>query len=314
MKALEIENVSKNFGPVAAVREVSLALAEGERLALLGHNGAGKTTLIRMILGLTAPSAGRITVLGSAAGSRAARAGTGYLPESVAFHGALTGREQLRHFARLKGVAARVADDLLERVGLAHAADRRIRTYSKGMRQRVGLAQALLGPPRLVLMDEPTSGLDPISRHAFYDIVDELAAGGSAVLLSSHALTELESRTDRVAIMSRGRLVADDTLSALRAAARMPVRIRVTARPGKIESVAGTLGGTRVNGQAVLLECLPEDKLPLMGRIMALGAEIEDLDVTPASLEELYRHYSGHGLDAPAPTPQTPEATAREES
>ncbi len=309
MKALEIENVSKNFGPVAAVREVSLALAEGERLALLGHNGAGKTTLIRMILGLTAPSAGRITVLGSAAGSRAARAGTGYLPESVAFHGALTGREQLRHFARLKGVAARVADDLLERVGLAHAADRRIRTYSKGMRQRVGLAQALLGPPRLVLMDEPTSGLDPISRHAFYDIVDELAAGGSAVLLSSHALTELESRTDRVAIMSRGRLVADDTLPALRTAARMPVRIRVTARPGKIESVAGTLGGTRVNGQAVLLECLPEEKLPLMGRIMALGTEIEDLDVTPASLEELYRHYSGHGLDTPA----TP-ATAREES
>ena len=177
------------------------------------------------------------------------------------------------------------------------------------MRQRVGLAQALLGPPRLVLMDEPTSGLDPISRHAFYDIVDELAAGGSAVLLSSHALTELESRTDRVAIMSRGRLVADDTLPALRTAARMPVRIRVTARPGKIESVAGTLGGTRVNGQAVLLECLPEEKLPLMGRIMALGAEIEDLDVTPASLEELYRHYSGHGLDTPA----TP-ATATEES
>ena len=292
-----IENVVKKYGNLEAVAGVSLRVEAGERLALLGHNGAGKTTLMRMVLGLTPLSSGAINVLGDKPGSRNARNAIGFLPESVAFHGALTGREQLCHFARLKSVPVQAAEDLLERVGLSHAADRKIGTYSKGMRQRIGLAQALLGKPKLALLDEPTSGLDPISRHEFYDIVDDLAAGGTAVLLSSHALTDLETRTDRIAIMSKGLLVANDSLGALRHAARLPIRLDVTTSVDAADRVSAHLGGTSMNGQSVYLTCQPDEKLGKLQEIMALGSDIRDVDVTPASLEELYRHYSGQQGD-----------------
>jgi len=292
MTPLIISNVGKTYGYLETVRGVSLSIGAGERVALLGHNGAGKTTLMRMILGLTPLSSGEIRVLGTAPGSRAARKSIGFLPESVAFHGSLTGREQLRHFARLKSVAAAKADDLLGRVGLSDAADRKIRTYSKGMRQRVGLAQALLGQPKLALLDEPTSGLDPISRHEFYDIVDELASGGTAVLLSSHALTELETRTDRIAIMSKGQLLADASLAELRMAAHLPIRVQVTTTTETADHVALELGGERINGRSVMLRCTQNDKVSLLGQISGLGDLVKDIDVTPASLEDLYRHYS----------------------
>ncbi len=292
MSTLVIENVCKNYGDVKSVRGVTLNVQPGERVALLGHNGAGKTTLMRMILGLTPASSGKITVLGSAPGSRHARTSIGFLPENVAFHGALTARELLRHFARLKGANNKSVDDLLERVGLSHAMNRKIRTYSKGMRQRVGLAQALLGKPMLALLDEPTSGLDPISRHEFYDLVDDLAQGGTAVLLSSHALTELESRTDRVAIMSAGRLVADAPLPELRTIAHLPIRLHVKTAAVDADTIAAKLGGTRMNGQSINLTCQQDEKMALLAKIMALGATVEDVEMRAASLEELYRYYS----------------------
>ncbi len=292
MSALAVDNVVKRYGAAEAVGGVSLAVEPGQRVALLGHNGAGKTTLMKMILGLTPASSGTIEVLGSRPGSRKARAATGFLPENVAFHGALTGREQLHHFARLKSVAPGIADDMLSRVGLADAADRKIRTYSKGMRQRVGLAQALLGHPQIALLDEPTSGLDPISRHEFYDIVGELAQAGTTVLISSHALTELETRCDRIAILSAGKLVADGDLPALRKAAQLPVRFSVTATAETADTVAAELQGERINGHAIALTCDESDKIELLGRITALGQAITDIDVEPPSLEELYRYYS----------------------
>lgn len=292
MTTLLINNVGKQYGNLETVRGVSLKIRAGERVALLGHNGAGKTTLMRMILGLTPTSSGSIKVLGTAPGSRVARNSVGFLPESVAFHGALTGREQLRHFARLKSTSLKAADELLERVGLTDAAERKIRTYSKGMRQRVGLAQALLGQPKLALLDEPTSGLDPISRHEFYDIVDDLASGGTAVMLSSHALTELETRTDRIAIMSKGQLLADSSLSALRHSARLPINVHVTTSTDEADRMATQLGGERINGRSVMLTCLQEDKVSVLGKISEFGDLVKDIDVTPASLEDLYRHYS----------------------
>ncbi len=292
MTVLGIENASKSYGDLQPVQGVSLNLNAGERVALLGHNGAGKTTLMRMVLGLTPLSSGSISVLGGPPGSRKARAAIGFLPESVAFHGALTGREQLHHLARLKSVSTATADLLLERVGLTRAMNRKIRTYSKGMRQRVGLAQALLGQPRLALLDEPTSGLDPISRHEFYDIVDDLAKGGTAVLLSSHALTELESRTDRIAIMSAGRLLANDSLEALRQAAGLPIKVQIKATPDTADDIAARLGGARINGASISLEVQQEGKVSLLGQITGLGDMVKDIDVTPASLEALYRHYS----------------------
>lgn len=292
MTTLLINNVGKKYGDLETVRGVSLDIEAGERVALLGHNGAGKTTLMRMILGLTTISSGSIEVLGTTPGSRIARNSVGFLPESVAFHGALTGREQLRHFARLKSTSLKAADELLERVGLTDAADRKIRTYSKGMRQRVGLAQALLGQPKLALLDEPTSGLDPISRHEFYDIVDDLASGGTAVMLSSHALTELETRTDRIAIMSKGQLLADSSLSALRHSARLPISVHVTTTTDAADRVADELGGERINGRSVILKCTQADKVSVLGRISEFGDLVKDVDVTPASLEDLYRYFS----------------------
>lgn len=292
MTVLKISDALKRYGSREVVRGVSLNVEAGERVALLGHNGAGKTTLIRMILGLTPITSGTITVTGSAPGSRPARNAIGFLPESVAFHGTLSGREQLHHFARLKSVSTKIADDLLERVGLADAMNRRIRTYSKGMRQRVGLAQAILGKPKLVLLDEPTSGLDPISRHEFYDIVQDLSDAGSAVLLSSHALTELETRTDRIAIMSEGKLVANDDLATLRQQAAMPIFVKITTSPDVADKVAEKLNGKRINGKVVELTCLQNEKMPTLGKVTALGNMIEDVDVTPASLEQLYRYFS----------------------
>lgn len=292
MSALTIENVIKKYDDLLVVDDVCLNVEAGERVALLGHNGAGKTTLMRMILGLTAQNSGTIEILGTVPGSYKARSSISFLPENVAFHGSLTGREQMHHFAKLKSVSTNIADGLLERVGLVDAADRAIRTYSKGMRQRVGLAQALIGKPQLALLDEPTSGLDPISRHEFYDIVEELANSGTAVLLSSHALTELETRTDRIAIMSKGKLVADDTLNALRHNSSLPIRINVKTTPKSVEQVRAALNGRSLNGVSVELTCSPANKVETLGQIMSLGKMIEDVDIVAASLEDLYRHYS----------------------
>ncbi|MDP2737453.1 MAG: ABC transporter ATP-binding protein, partial [Pseudorhodobacter sp.] len=171
MLSLTLSQVTKAFDTTQALCGVGFSVAPGERVALLGHNGAGKSTLMKIILGLIAPDSGKVEVLGVAPGSSAARAATAYLPENVAFHPALTGLEQLRFYLRLRGENPALAMSLLERVGLADAAKRRIGTYSKGMRQRVGLAQALIGHPRLLVLDEPTSGLDPVSRRDFYAVL-----------------------------------------------------------------------------------------------------------------------------------------------
>jgi Cu-processing system ATP-binding protein len=291
--ALRVENVVKRYGAQRAVDGVSLAVTPGERVALLGHNGAGKTTLMKMVLGLTQPTEGRIEVLGTAPGSQAAKRHGAWLPEHVVFNRSLTAAELMTTYARLKRASVRESLALLERVGLADAMKQRVGTFSKGMRQRLGLAQALIGAPSLLLLDEPTTGLDPVSRQSFYDTIGELAGRGVAVLLSSHVLTELEARTDRVVIMRAGRLVASDRLAALRGRVGLPVRIRVTARPETADRVAADLGGTRVNGVAVELLCQPEAKMGLLARIAGLGAAVEDLEISPPTLEEIYRQLGG---------------------
>ncbi|WP_417588125.1 ABC transporter ATP-binding protein [Pararhodobacter oceanensis] len=294
MTTLSLTKVNKTFGATHALRDVSFDVAPGERVALLGHNGAGKSTLMKIILGLFDADAdtGGVQVVGAAPGSAQARRQVAYLPENVAFHPALTAREQIRYYLRLRGEPVAQADDLLERVGLGHAARRRIGTYSKGMRQRVGLAQALIGKPRLLVLDEPTSGLDPVSRREFYAMLDGLAADGASVLLSSHALTEVEARTDRIVILSGGTLVANDSLANLRRSAALPISIQVTAHRDNIDAVAAELGGTRHNGKMVSLSCSHDDKLARLGQVAALGGVIEDVEVLPPSLEDLYSHFS----------------------
>ena len=298
--AIALDAVSKRYGAQEAVHAVTLAVAAGESLALVGPNGAGKTTLMKMILGVTRPSGGSVRVHGSdpcGSGAAALRARVGYLPENVAFHGAMTGSELLAFYARLKGEPVSTCGALLERVGLTDAADRRVRTYSKGMRQRLGLAQTLLGHPRLLVLDEPTTGLDPTLREHFYRILREQHAAGTTALVSSHALTEIEGRTDRIAIVKGGQLLVCGTLDELRIQASLPVRIRLMVDPGTAAAVAERIGAgitlSKVNDHTVDLHCLNGDKMTVVRRIGEIGQPVNDVDIVPPRLDQIYAHFAG---------------------
>jgi len=293
---VHVADVSKKYGRVKAVSGASAELGQGELVALIGHNGAGKTTLMKLMLGLIRPTSGSIEVLGDnpAAGEFAGRRQLGYLPENVSFDAALTGRETQAFYARLKREPVAKALELLDAVGLGAAATRRVGTYSKGMRQRLGLAQALIGKPRVLLLDEPTTGLDPELRQTFYEIITRLAAEGATVLLSSHALTELGERAERVIIMNRGIKVADGSIERLRNIARLPTRIRLKVAglaPGEVPSWLPTNAPCRrLNGHVVEIDAAPEQKIEVLRCATAAGT-LEDLDVVPPSLDELYAHF-----------------------
>jgi ABC-2 type transport system ATP-binding protein len=214
---IETQGLRKQFGTTVAVSDLSLQVGEGEIFGFLGPNGAGKTTAIKMLLALVEPTSGTGRVLGAPLGDRAARARIGFLPEHFRFHETLTAIELLRFHGRLYGLRgvsldARV-DRLLTRVDLVDAADRPLRGYSKGMLQRVGLAQALLNDPKLVFLDEPTSGLDPLGRLLVRGIIDELRADGATVFLNSHLLGEVEATCDRVVFVKRGQVIEERRLS-----------------------------------------------------------------------------------------------------
>ncbi len=298
-----VSKIAKHYGKVQAVRDVSFALNEGEMVALVGHNGAGKTTLIKLMLGLIRPSSGSIRVMGEdpASGAVAVRQRLGYLPESVAFHNALTGRETLAFYARLKQVQGSDPIGLLERVGLcAEAAARPVRTYSKGMRQRLGLAQALLGEPRLLLLDEPTSGLDPASRRRFYDLLAELKSKGTAILLSSHALTELEDRADRLLIVNEGVAVADGTMDDLRGLAGLPTHVRVTlANSRAVERLKSESFGWKETVPGTLEAMVSnEEKIELLRHVTVVPGDVAGLHITEPTLDDLYAHFLSAGKRA----------------
>lgn len=296
-KTVRISDVSKDYGRVKAVRDASFDLDQGELVALIGHNGAGKTTLMKLMLGLIRPTGGSIEVLGDnpGAGQFAGRRHLGYLPENVSFDTALTGRETQSFYARLKREPVASALELLDAVGLGDASRRRVGTYSKGMRQRLGLAQALIGRPRVLLLDEPTTGLDPELRQTFYEVIQRLAAEGTTVLLSSHALTELEERAGRVIIMNRGVKVADGSIGRLRNIARLPTKIRLKIAglsPGELPSwLPSGAPCRRLNGHVVEIDTDPERKIGLLHSATASGRSVEDLDVIPPTLDELYAHF-----------------------
>jgi Cu-processing system ATP-binding protein len=265
----------------------------GRLSALVGHNGAGKTTLIKLMLGLIRADRGEIRVLGEdpAAGEFSARRLLGYLPENVAFNAALTGRETLAFYARLKQIKPATAWPLLERVGLAPAADRKVGTYSKGMRQRLGLTQALLGRPRVLLLDEPTTGLDPALRQTFYDILDELRNDGATVLISSHALNELEYRAEHVLIMNRGLLSAQGTMAELRTISKLPIRIAIDLAPDGGVAPAWMTGshGVAAHGNVMLVRD-DAQKMDLL-RAAANDPRVRNIEIAAPTLDELYAHF-----------------------
>ena len=224
----------------------------------------------------------------------------GFLPEQAMFQGSLTGKETMRFYARLKGADPFLNDNILSRVRLSEAAGRRVSTYSKGMRQRLGLAQALIGSPRLLLLDEPMSGLDPDARRNFFKILDDEKNNGTAIILSSHILTELEARTDRVAILSRGQLKAFGPIAALRADLDLRSSIRLKASSAQMERLAGHFAGrldvtAYMNGTAVL-ECTPENKMELLRELMNSDLTFDNIDIVEPSLEQIFAvHTAGGG-------------------
>ena len=295
---IDMEQAGKVYGKAVALESLTLQVPQGEVLGLLGHNGAGKTTTIKLILGLITPSSGKVTVLGCQPHTKAARAlrmQWGYLPESVSFYEQLTGREVLDYFARLKRVGKSERKKVLERVGLAEAAERRVKVYSKGMRQRLGLAQALLGRPKLLLLDEPTIGLDPIAVRDFFSTLEELRRQGTTVLLSSHVLPGIEQHVDRVAILRRGRLQALGTLDALRRQADLPLKIRASGNwpKGYWEErlVPRGFADYRLNCTSLEISSSLDNKLAVM-RLLLESHELSDLEVQPPSLESLYVHFN----------------------
>jgi len=290
------DGVTKRYGSVIAVRDVNLALHPGEATALVGHNGAGKTTLIKLLLGLIRPEEGAVRVSGidpaGAQGAEARRA-LGFLPENVAFHGAMTGNELMTFYAGLKGHSTKRNRELLAVVGIADAAGRRVSTYSKGMRQRLGIAQALIGEPRLLLFDEPTSGLDPASRIDVFNTIDMLRGSGATVLVSTHALAEVENRVDRVAVMHRGNLLAAGTLEDLRQGVVPDVGLRVRVRNCETERLPAALPpGIRCTDRTedtLMLGVPAADKMAALRALASLGESVEDIRTVTPGLEDLYR-------------------------
>ena len=232
---IEVQAVSRRFGDIHAVDNVEFSVAKGEIFGLIGHNGAGKSTLLKMMLGLLPPTKGEIRINGESVRGerfRQVRRRIAYLPENIVFYENLSGLETLLFFAALKDADKRTCLPLLEKVGLGPAARRAVRGYSKGMRQRLGFAQALLGGPDLLFLDEPTTGLDPEATRDFYRILEELKDQGVTAILSSHHLAEIQERLDRLALMKTGRIQASGTVQSLREALKLPLHIQVILRAG----------------------------------------------------------------------------------
>lgn len=296
--AIDIRALGKRYKDVAALDGVTASIPMGKVVGLLGHNGAGKSTLIKLLLGLSRPTSGSVVVLGQSPWGRNAallRRRLGYLPENVAFYGNLTGAEVLDYLARLKRAPREQVDRLLERVGLADARDRRVATYSKGMRQRLGLAQALLGTPELVMLDEPTSGLDPQATDELYAVLAELRVAGRSVLVSSHLLAEIEPHLDAALILRRGELLAHGDLAALRRQAGLSdlicVRLKDTTDSAVFTSELRAQGSpclSTPDGQ-VEVQVVGGDKLDLLQRL-AWHPAVDDIVVREASLARIYAH------------------------
>lgn len=292
--------VTKHYGAVRAVDGVDLDVNRGEVFGLIGHNGAGKTTLFKMMLGLIPATGGAIEIANapiSGSGFRAIRRKIGYLPENVVLYENLTGLETLQFFSKLKNAPLGDCPAALERVGLLQAAKRRVREYSKGMRQRLGFAQALLGKPQILFLDEPTTGLDPEAIREFYSILRGLKSEGVTVFLTSHILAEIQERVDRLAIMASGKIKAVGSVQSLREQMDLPLWFNIRIAQQDFESVRAALGNLPIiaieaHDEHVAVQCKRESKMAVLEALSALDGRVLDLHVREPSLEDVFFGYS----------------------
>jgi ABC-2 type transport system ATP-binding protein len=276
--------------PIRALDSLDVTVREGEIFGFLGPNGAGKSTTIRLLLGFLHPTAGAGRVLGLdiVHDSVAIRRRIGYLPGGIALYDALSGEELLAYLAELSGRPPIRRAELCERLELSAATLRRlVRDYSRGMRQKIGIVQALQHDPELAILDEPTEGLDPLMQRAFYQILDTLKAAGRTIFFSSHVLSEVERVCDRVAIIRRGRLVAMEDIAGLLARHKRNVNMRLYGTPPRLDAVSGVSGLELRDGR---LSCRVDgDIRPFLAAIA--GAPIADLTIEPAHLEEAFLEF-----------------------
>src|SRR6187549_1727840 len=275
-------------GDVLALEDLTIAVHEGEIFGFLGPNGAGKTTAIRLLLGFLHPTAGGASVLGHdiERESIAIRTATGYLPGGIALYDTLTGEQVLDYLAGLYKRSTPLRAELLDRLELSgRTLKRPVRDYSRGMRQKVGIIQALQHDPELAILDEPTEGLDPLMQRAFYDVLDDLRAAGRTIFFSSHVLSEVERVCDRVAIVRRGRLVALEDVEALLARRKRNVEMRVEGPAPALEGVAG-VSGVSVAPDGRITCHLEGDVGPFLTAIR--DVRVTDLTIEPAHLEEAF--------------------------
>jgi ABC-2 type transport system ATP-binding protein len=298
MGIIELTDVTKRFGDVTALDEVSLEIEEGEIFGFLGPNGAGKSTTIDILLDFVRPTAGGISVLGAdpQRDGLSIRRRVGVLPDGYHVYDRLTGRQHVQFAIDSKG-SGEDPMVLLERTGIADAADRPAGNYSKGMRQRLVLAMALVGEPDLLILDEPSTGLDPAGAREFREIIREERDRGATVFFSSHILEQVEAVCDRVGILREGELVAVDTIDGLRASLGSETTLTVevdAVPPSAVETLEGIPGvsGVLVDDTEVVIECAPESKWQIMTALEDLGATVRDFSTTETSLEDLFVAYT----------------------
>ena len=291
--AIETEQLRKVFGDNIAVKGLTLRVAQGEVFGFLGPNGAGKTTSMKMLLGLVAPTSGSASLLGAPIGDRLTLARVGFLPEHFRFQEWLTASEFLQVHGELLGMEKQALkarkDELLERVGLSPFRNKLLRTFSKGMLQRIGLAQALLNHPALVFLDEPTSGLDPVGRRLVRDVIHELREAGTCVFLNSHLLSEIEVTCDRVAFIRHGEVVRILDLASLDGN-RSAVTIRAAGLTAEMVAAMSHWGEEiHANGQELKLTIRNEEDLPEINNyLVAQGARVYAITPERISLEEIF--------------------------
>lgn len=291
--AINTEDLRKVFGDRAAVKGLTLQVEQGEVFGFLGPNGAGKTTSIKMLLGLVTPTSGKASLLDKPIGDRRTLARIGFLPEHFRFQEWLTAREFLELHGELLGMEMRDlksrGGELLERVGLSDFRDKQLRTFSKGMLQRIGLAQALLNRPALVFLDEPTSGLDPVGRRLVRDIIHELREAGTCVFLNSHLLSEIEVTCDRAAFIRHGEVVRVLDLASLDQNLSL-VTIRASGLTSKIISGLARWGeNIQADDEQLTLTVHDEHDLPEINRyLVAQGTDVYAITPNRMSLEEVF--------------------------
>lgn len=297
--AIEARNLGKTFRSpmlrrrVRAVVDVSFTVERGEIFGLLGPNGAGKTTVIKMLLGLVRPDAGSARILGLDVPSAESRAAVGFLPENPYFYDHLTGHELLDYYGGLFGIPRaqrrRRAAQALERVGIAYAADQPLRKLSKGMLQRIGMAQALLSDARVLILDEPMSGLDPIGRKEFRDILIERRREGVAILFSSHILPDVEMVADRVAILTAGSVASQGTLGALLSMDAGAVEVATSGLPPEAAArlAAGARGHERRGDVDRFIAATEADAVALAQQAVSAGGRLVEIAPHRGTLEDL---------------------------